>query len=74
MLHYTATRRTATYSQWASLDDLAHTPLWRAATFSFAHIATFMRADHGRFDKALGRMIGTRGARVHYPRQVSRWM
>ena len=67
MLHYTATRRTTTYSQWASLDDLAHTPLWRAAIFAFAHIATFMRADHGRFDKALGRMIGTRGARALRP-------
>ena len=60
MLHYTATRRTIAYSQWASLNDLAHTPLWRAAVFSFAHLATFMRAEHGRFDKALGRMVGTR--------------
>ena len=67
VLHYTASRRTTTYSQWASLDDLAQTPLWSAAMFSFAHIATFMRADHGRFDKALGRMVGTRGARALRP-------
>ena len=62
MLHHTATRRATPYSHWASLDDLAHTPLWRAAIFSFAHLATFMRADHGRFDKTLGRMVSTRGA------------
>ena len=67
MLHHTATRRATPYSHWASLDDLAHTPLWRAAIFTFAHLATFMRADHGRFDKTLGRMVGTRGARSLRP-------
>ena len=64
MFHYSVSRATTSFSQWASLADLAHTPLWRAAIFAFAHIATFMRADHRRFDKALGRMVGTRGARA----------
>ena len=67
MLHYSASRRTTPFSQWASLDDLAHTPLWRVAIFAFAYIVTFMRADHGRFDKALGRMVGTRGVRALRP-------
>ena len=67
LLHHTATRLATPYSHWASLDGLANTPLRRAAILRFAHLATIMRADHGRFDKTLGRMVGTRGARSLWP-------
>ena len=67
LLHYTPTQPSTPFSRWATPADLAHTPLWRSAVFSCAHIATFMRADHGRLDKTLGRMVGTRGARALRP-------